>query len=281
MLFKDFFFSLKNIHISFFEKKDIVKLIKVGISIIYKFFILEIIIYQFFYKKNLDRIAKEKKEFFNKDLFFLFEYFGSLRKEHSYEDFFHENLKKYKNKNIDILEIGVAKGSGFASLYFYLPLANLIGIDNNPFRNIYKSKRIRNIYGDISSKKVLKNLSQHLNQNFDIIIEDCSHRLIDQIYCFSENFKNLKSGGIFIIEDLNFPEVHEMYNPTNESESLKDILKKINTSDKIDSKYLNENEISYIRNNIENIKFHKCKNKNNYLISGLCDFSEIVIVSKK
>jgi hypothetical protein len=72
-----------------------------------------------------------------------------------------------------------------------------------------------------------------------------------------------------------------MYNPTNESESLKDILKKINTSDKIDSKYLNENEISYIRNNIENIKFHKCKNKNNYLISGLCDFSEIVIVSKK
>ena len=281
MLFKDFFFSFKNIHISFLEKKNVVKLLKVGISTLYKFFILELIIYQFFYKKDLDKIGRKKKEFFNMDLFFLFKYFGSLRQEHSYEDFFHENLKEFKEKNVNVLEIGVAKGSGLASLYFYLPLASLIGIDNNPFRNIYKSKRIRTIYGDISSKKVLRNLSQHLNQKFDIIIEDCSHRLIDQILCFSENFKNLKSGGIFIIEDLNFPEVHKMYNPTNDSKNLKEILKKINTNDKIVSKYLNENDLLYIKNNIETIKFHKCKNKNNYLISGLCDYSEIVIIRKK
>ena len=31
-----------------------------------------------------------------------------------------------------------------------------------------------------------------LNQKFDIILDDCGHRLIDQILCFSENFKNLK-----------------------------------------------------------------------------------------
>ena len=211
MLFKDFFFSFKNIHISFLEKKNVVKLLKVGISTLYKFFILELIIYQFFYKKDLDKIARENFFFFNMDLFFLFKYFGSLRQEHSYEDFFHENLKEFKEKNVNLLEIGVAKGSGLASLYFYLLLASLIGIDNNPFRNIYKSKRIRTIYGDISSKKVLRNLSQHLNQKFDIIIEDCSHRLIDQILCFSENFKNLKSGGIFIIEDLNFPNIWTYY----------------------------------------------------------------------
>ncbi len=281
MLFKDFFFSFKNIHISFFEKKDFIKLIKIGISTLYKFFILELIIYKFFYKKNLDKIAKEKREFFNKDLFFLFKYFESLRYEHNYEDIFHENLKKFKKENVDILEIGVAKGSGLASLFFYLPLANLTGIDNNPFRNIYKSKRIRNIYGDISSKKILKNLSNHLDQKFDIIIEDCSHRLADQILCFSENFKNLKGGGIFIIEDLNFPEIHKMYNPTNDSESLKNILKKINTNEKIVSQYLSENEVSYLKNNIEGMKFYKCKNKNNYLINDLCDFSEIVIVKKK
>ena len=42
MLFKDFLFTFKNIHISFFEKKKIIKLIRVGLSIIYKFLILEL-----------------------------------------------------------------------------------------------------------------------------------------------------------------------------------------------------------------------------------------------
>ena len=43
MLFKDFFFSFKNIHINFLEKKEIFKFFRVGISILYKFFILDLI----------------------------------------------------------------------------------------------------------------------------------------------------------------------------------------------------------------------------------------------
>ena len=72
MLFKDFFFGFKNIHVSLLEKKKISKLIRVGISILYKFFVLELIIYNFFYKKDLDTISIKKKELFNKDLSFLF-----------------------------------------------------------------------------------------------------------------------------------------------------------------------------------------------------------------
>ena len=281
MLFKDFFFSFKNIHVSFLEKKKISKFIKIGISTLYKFFILELIINNFFYKKDLDIISIKKKELFNKDLNFLFEHFGSLRQQHNYADFFQENLKELKNKKIHIFEIGTAKGAGIASLYFYFPYSIIIGADNNPFRTRYKSQRIRNIYVDISSKKILQNLTNHLNQKFDLIIDDCSHRLIDQILCFSENFKNLKKGGIYIVEDLNFPEIHEMYNPTNETVNLKTILKKINLGEKIFTKFIEKDDIEYIRNNIESIKFYKSKNKDNYLIHNLCDYSEIVFIKKK
>ena len=270
MLFKDFFFSFKNIHVSFLEKKNISKLIRVGISILYKFFVLELIIYNFFYKKDLDTISIKKKELFNKDLSFLFKYFNSYKLLEGYTDFYHENLKELKDKTINILEIGTAKGDGIASLYFYFPYANLIGVDNNPFKTRYKSKRIRNMYVDISSKQILKNLTNHLNQKFDLIIEDCSHKLIDQILCFSENFKNLKKGGIYIVEDLNFPEIHKMYNPTNEAVDLKTILKKINLGEEIFTKFMKENEIEYIQNNIENIKFYKGH-----------DNSEIVFIKKK
>ena len=211
----------------------------------------------------------------------MFEYFNSLRQLVGYEDCFHENLKELKNKKLDILEIGLAKGGGIASLYFYFPNSNFIGVDNNPFRIRYKSNRIRNIYVDTSSKKNLQNLSSHLNQKFDIILDDCGHRLIDQILCFSENFKNLKKGGIYIVEDLNFPEIHKMYNHTNEAVDLKTILKKINMNEEILTKFMNKNEIEYIKNNTESIKFYKSKNKDNYLISGLCDYSEIAFIKKK
>ena len=270
MLFKDFFFGFKNIHVSFLEKKNLSKLIRVGISILYKFFVLEVIIYNFFYKKNLDTISIKKRELFNKDLSFLFKYFDSYKLQEGYTDFYHENLKGLKGKKLDILEIGVARGDGIASFYFYFPYSNLIGVDNNPFKTRYKSKRIRNMYVDISSKQILKNLTNHLNQKFDLIIEDCSHKLIDQILCFSENFKNLKKGGIYIVEDLNFPEIHKMYNPTNEAVDLKTILKKINLGEEIFTKFMKENEIEYIQNNIENIKFYKGH-----------DNSEIVFIKKK
>ena len=270
MLFKDFFFGFKNIHVSFLEKKKLSKLIRVGISILYKFFVLEVIIYNFFYKKNLDTISIKKRELFNKDLSFLFKYFDSYKLQEGYTDFYHENLKGLKGKKLDILEIGVARGDGIASFYFYFPYSNLIGVDNNPFKIRYKSKRIRNMYVDISSRQILKNLTNHLNQKFDLIIEDCSHKLIDQILCFSENFKNLKKGGIYIVEDLNFPEIHKMYNPTNEAVDLKTILKKINLGEEIFTKFMKENEIEYIQNNIENIKFYKGH-----------DNSEIVFIKKK
>ena len=88
-------------------------------------------------------------------------------------------------------------------------------------------------------RQILQNLTNHLNQKFDLIIDDCSHKLIDQILCFSENFKNLKKGGIYIVEDLNFPEIHQMYNPTNEAVNLKTILKKINIDEEILTKFMN------------------------------------------
>ena len=281
MLFKDFLFGFKNIYISCLEKKKISKFIRVGFSILYKFFVLDLIFYNFFYKRNLDIDSVKKKELFSKDFEFLFKYFNSIKQQHNYSDFFQENFKELKNKKLNILEIGTAKGDGLASFYFYFPNSNFIGVDNNPFRIRYKSKRIRNLYVDVSSKKILQNLTNHLNQKFDLIIDDCSHQLIDQILCFSENFKNLERGGIYIVEDLNFPEIHTMYNPTNETVDLKTILKKIDLNEKISTKFMDKSDIEYVRNNVEIIKFYKSKNKDNYLINGLCDYSEIVFIKKK
>ena len=114
-----------------------------------------------------------------------------------------------------------------------------------------------------------------------MIIEDCSHLLVDQIICFVENFKNLKENGIYVVEDLNFPEIHEKYNPTAESINLKVIFNKIINKEKIDTHLINEKQLTYLENNIETIKIFKCKNKKNYLVEGISEYSEIAFVKKK
>ena len=91
----------------------------------------------------------------------------------------------------------------------------------------------------------------------------------------------MKKGGIYIVEDLNYPELFKIYNPTNEVIDLKTILKKINSGEEIFTKLMQNSEIENIRDNIENIKFYKTKNRPNYLIHDLYDYSEIVFIKKK
>ena len=43
---------------------------------------------------------------------------------------------------------------------------------------------------------------------------------------------------------------------------------------------IEKNDLDYLKNNIESIKFYKSKNVKNYLIMDLCDYSEIVFVKK-
>ena len=90
MLFRDFLFSIKNVHISILEKGQIIKLFKVAIVFLYKFIFLDLILYNFFYKKNLDKIYSKNSELYKKELSYLFEYFNSLRQEHGYEDVYQE-----------------------------------------------------------------------------------------------------------------------------------------------------------------------------------------------
>ena len=84
-------------------------------------------------------------------------------------------LRKLKDKNLKILEIGVANGHSTASFYHYFPNAQLYGVDiKKPNYLFYSSKRINYKTIDILDKKKVQ---KYLNNNneFDIIIDDSLH----------------------------------------------------------------------------------------------------------
>lgn len=113
---------------------------------------------------------------------------------HRYCDFYEENLPG-RNFSGRILEIGVMHGASLRMWKEFYPKAEIIGIDIAP--------RIRNIEGitirKIDSRDIttLKTLG-----NFDIIIDDGSHTMIDQQIAYWWLYHNqLNDGGYFIMED--------------------------------------------------------------------------------
>ena len=55
--------------------------------------------------------------------------------------------------------------------YFFFPNAKIVGANINPFQMKFKSKRIDELYIDVSSKKIINNFSNHIHEDFDIIIK--------------------------------------------------------------------------------------------------------------
>ena len=71
---------------------------------------------------------------------------------------------------------------------------------------LYKSKRVKNFFANTSSRNSIQENLLDKKIKFDLIIEDASHMLKDQIISLFMLFKTLQSGGLFIIEEIDFPE---------------------------------------------------------------------------
>tara|TARA_B100000886_G_scaffold219981_1_gene152798 strand:+ start:349 stop:759 length:411 start_codon:yes stop_codon:yes gene_type:complete len=134
---------------------------------------------------------------------------------------------------------------------------------------VYRSERLKNFFADTSSKSSIENNILKKNIIFDLIIEDASHMLKDQIISLFTLFKNLKSGGFFIIEEIDFPEKREDMRINQELPDLKTILKKTLNKKNFESKYVNEEEKNYFLQNFDTIDFY----------DG--NMSEIAIIKKK
>ena len=121
----------------------------------------------------------------------------------------------------------------------------------------FNSKRMNEIYIDVSSKKILKNFSKYFDKEFDIIIDDASHNLKDILQTLPILFKNLKEGGFYVIEDVNQFDVYKNLNPTNEKLTTIKILKFMKEKTKINSNFISKNEIKYLKENINDYFFER------------------------
>lgn len=225
---------------------------------------------------DLDKFSLKNNELFEKDLNYLFQYFNSDKGEklinqyrkplnnvdtpingHCYHEYYEKFFSSKKNKDIDLLEIGAFKGNAAAAFFFYFKNAKLTSCDLLPDLFLYKSKRIKKFQINNSSEIELEKKLIEPKLRYDIIIEDAGHYLKDQIITLFMLFKCLKPNGIFVIEELDFPDTRKDMNIFNERPTLKEILLAIKNKKKFESKYISEQQKNYFLENIDEINIFK------------------------
>jgi len=196
-------------------------------------------------------------------------------KGHGYAKFYEKHLTKFKYQKINILEIGSFAGASAAAFVKFFPNAQVYCLDINLLNFKYSSKKIHTFGVNTSDKKMISNLLLKIDffnsiKKFDIIIDDGSHKLSDQLKALDFFYKYVSNEGFYIIEDYKFPNYFDHLNDVNDLK-INELITRINNKETINSKLISQNTI---KNIIEN-------NNKIFEYKGNTENSDVVFFEKK
>lgn len=126
---------------------------------------------------------------------------GSSTKWKHYFEIYDHFFSNFRDKKINVLEIGVQNGGSLKMWKEYFKNAKIYGLDIDPSCQKFGNKNTRIFIGDQSNLNFLNETAKIIGE-LDIIIDDGSHIMQDQIISLQTLFPYLQEGGIYLIEDL-------------------------------------------------------------------------------
>jgi SAM-dependent methyltransferase len=127
-----------------------------------------------------------------------------IRYCHPYTIFYEGLFRSIKNHNLKIAELGILDGASLRMWRDYFTNSEIYGFDNdrNLITNFKNSDRITLNHIDVTDKDNILQSFKALDLTFDIIIDDTTHRLEDQLRIIKTVYQYLRPGGVLIIEDI-------------------------------------------------------------------------------
>lgn len=176
---------------------------------------------------------------------------------HNYIELYEKYFAPYLYKPISLMEIGIAEGYSlelWGDVFVHADL--ILGLDYNHdyLRRTFSNPKIKTDFLDQGDIRSLSNIETKYDK-FDIIIDDGSHQNKHIIDSFQMFFPMLKTGGIYVVEDI-----YQSYHPD----------------------YVNGQQtfISYIKERIDDINSPICPNKlsNPFGIQSVHFYNDIVFI---
>jgi len=153
---------------------------------------------------------------------------------HKYTPHYQRHFRPWRDREINLLEIGIGgyrrDGKGGASLRMwkaFFPHAQIYGLDKHD-KSFVDEDRIRTFQGSQTDTAVLEAVVKAAGE-FQIIIDDGSHRPAHIIETFNFLFPLLAANGIYVIEDTQtsyWPEFGGQEDPDATGTSM-DLVKRL------------------------------------------------------
>jgi hypothetical protein len=190
--------------------------------------------------------------------------------EHNYFNLIYNDLFKEKQMEIKrFIEIGIDKGGSVELWRDYFKNAEVVGCDIalDLAKNYLGEDNLERIVLkklDQSSESELESFSE-MYQDVDVILDDGSHKMFDQQITFAKLFKTLKSGGVYIIEDLHtslevvMPEKRIFGWGDPDKTITLDMLKNYQNTGEIVSDFMTKEEMDYLNENIKSIDVYQSR----------------------
>lgn len=202
-------------------------------------------------------------------------------KWHNYAPTYDKYFNSVRNFPLKFLEIGLAGGCSAHMWEQYFTNADLHFIDNtSDFVKNYQSTapdRSHCYLVDQANEESLIQFIQQSGGDFDIILDDGGHKMDQQITSFRVLFPILKSGGVYIIEDLGTSYLLEWggygtkpnpkTGPGTTISFLQQLIDEINSFTVkpcqlpwfcADFRKYNQNDLTYYQQHIESIHCYNC-----------------------
>jgi hypothetical protein len=192
----------------------------------------------------------------------------------SYTNTYDKYFKNIRSSTKKVLEIGVEYGNSARMWKEYFHNANIYGIDINENSKLAEEDRISIFIANQSDKEAIDNIISKIGIDFDIIIDDASHKIDDIINSFNMFFSCVRPGGMYIIEDIQVD-----YNTYKHREFINFLIDSVNLSnlyygsdyysirftgarnavvEAIKNHELSEEDVKYINDNILDIDSVSC-----------------------
>lgn len=180
---------------------------------------------------------------------------------HSYSEFYAKYLDEIRFKELLILEIGLCDGKSLRTWYEYFPNSIIIGLDIDD-KTEYNNDRVYTFKLDQSNVSQLNNFVNECREKgyeFDMVLDDGSHHMLDQQITLGYLFPLLKSKGMYFIEDLHtsladngFP----LYGKRLDIQENRKNTTLFYLMESLNSLYLTLDQNYYLQQNIDYIEIH-------------------------
>lgn len=172
---------------------------------------------------------------------------------HAFTYEYDKRLKHLRNEKLNFLEIGIWEGGSILMWHEYFSNATIHAADLYDYSRLNSERIVTHIANQEREDEL-----RTLPKNLDIILDDGGHTMLQQQVTLKVLFnEHLKSGGLFILEDLHTsgPAYAYTHGSTSTNNTLKLLEDLKNNSFSNDNNYfITEDDFNMLKNQIEYVE---------------------------